>query len=122
MDYNKTTLVIGASLKPERYSNMAVLRLRQNAIRTFAYGLRTGVVADVQVKKHFEVQEEIHTVTMYVGKAKQPQYYQAIMELMPKRVIFNPGTENKEFESMLSSKGIEPVQACTLVMLSAGTY
>lgn len=122
MKCDRTTLVVGASLNPDRYSNRAVLSLRQNAIQTFAFGLRSGVIADVRVEEQIPAGEDIHTVTMYVGKARQPQYYQAIINLKPSRVIFNPGAENLEFATMLTKVGIEPVEACTLVMLSVGTY
>lgn len=118
----KATLVIGASLKQDRYSNRAVLSLRSMAIRTFAFGLRPGEIGDVSVFTSFPIEEEIHTVTMYLGAARQPQYYNDILNLMPQRVIFNPGAENADFARLLKEEGIEPVEACTLVMLSIGNY
>lgn len=114
--------MFGASLKPERYSNRAVVSLRENSIPTLAYGLRQGAIADVQVSTHLPDGCLIHTVTMYVGKARQLEYYDAIIDLAPKRVIFNPGAENQEFSEMLIGAGIEPIEACTLVMLAVGTY
>lgn len=122
MIIEKTTLVVGASLKENRYSNKAVQSLRNKSIKTIAFGLREGKIADVDVLTSFPVQEDVHTVTLYVGAARQPQFYRSIIELMPDRVIFNPGAENTEFASLLKENGIEPVEACTLVMLSIGNY
>ena len=122
MIIEKTTLVVGASLKQDRYSNKAVLSLRNKSIRTFAFGLRAGEIGDVSVFTSFPVEAEIHTITMYVGAARQPQYYDDILNLMPARVIFNPGAENEVFANLLEENGIEPVEACTLVMLSIGNY
>ncbi|MFT4682028.1 MAG: putative CoA-binding protein [Granulosicoccus sp.] len=122
MKVEKTTLVLGASLKPDRYSYRAVMSLRNKSIKTFAFGLRTGDIGDVAVFTSFPLEVEIHTVTMYVGAARQPQYYEDILGLMPERVIFNPGAENPDFSKLLIENGIEPVEACTLVMLSIGNY
>ena len=119
---DKTTLVIGVSLKSDRYSYGAVLSLRDKSIKTFAFGLRAGDIADVSVYNTFPVEEKIHTITMYLGAARQPQYYDDIIGLNPERVIFNPGAENSIFAKILQQKGIEPVEACTLVMLSIGNY
>ena len=122
MEVDKTTLVLGASLKPERYSNMAVNRLRELGIPTLARGLREGTISDVAVSKQFPKNNCIHTVTIYLGKRHQPEFYDRIIDLKPERVIFNPGAENDEFAELLLKEGIEPVEACTLVMLSIGNY
>ena len=118
----KRTLVVGASLKKERFSNIAVRRLTEYHIPVIAVGLRPGEINGITVHKPFPVVENIHTVTLYVGPKNQPFWYDFILNTNPKRVIFNPGTPNEEFEQMLINKGIEVVEECTLVMLSNDDY
>lgn len=117
-----TTLVIGASENPDRYSNMAIKMLRKYDYPVKAIGLREGKVADVEIKKPGFMFENIDTVTLYVGPQNQPAYYDYILNLKPRRVIFNPGTENPAFEQALNIAGIETEEACTLVLLSTGAY
>lgn len=119
---NKKTVVIGASPNPERYSNMAVTRLRKNGYEVVALGVRDGKIADVEITKGTPEIPDVHTVTMYVGPARQPEYYDYIFSLNPKRIIFNPGTENQEFMQLAEQKGIEVVPNCTLVMLSISAF
>lgn len=118
----KKTLVLGASLKPSRYSNLAVNRLVANGIETLALGLKEGKIGAVQVQTDFEDFKDIHTVTMYVGPDHQPEYFDKILQLKPKRVIFNPGTENPELYKTLVKNGIEVEEACTLVLVATGQY
>jgi len=119
---NKTTLVIGASTNPSRYSNMAIRALRSHNYKVIALAIRTGQVGDVAIQTKFPHEENIHTVTMYVGPQNQREYFQPVVDLKPERVIFNPGTENYSFSELLESKGIEAIEACTLVMLSTGQF
>ena len=114
----KRTLVVGASLRKERFSNIAVRRLTEHHIPVMAVGLRAGEIEGITVHKPFPAVENIHTVTMYVGPKNQPFWYDFILNANPQRVIFNPGTPNEEFEEMLKLKNIEIVEECTLVMLS----
>ena len=116
------TLVLGASLKTNRYSNMAVKRLVAHNIKTEAFGLKKGNIGNIQIKTNFSEIQNIHTVTLYVGAARQPEYYGEILKLKPKRVIFNPGTENPEFYKILRDKEIEIEVACTLVLLATNQY
>ena len=118
----KTTLVIGASLKPNRYSNIAINRLVNKGIKTEAFGLRSGVIGGVQVKTNLDEFQNIHTITLYLNPTRQVQYYQDIIKLQPQRVIFNPGTENEEFIALLEPEGIEAEVACTLVLLAIDQY
>ncbi|ASV31341.1 CoA-binding protein [Maribacter cobaltidurans] len=118
----KTTLVFGASLKPNRYSNIVINRLVSKGINTEAFGLRSGVIGGVQVKTNLDEFQNIHTITLYLNPTRQVQYYQAIIMLQPERVIFNPGTENKEFIGLLEAQGIEAEVACTLVLLATDQY
>lgn len=118
----KTTLVFGASLKTNRYSNLAIRRLLQNGIETQAFGLKSGQVGSVQIKTNLDELPNIHSVTLYMNPERQKQYYQQLIVLQPERVIFNPGTENPEFYEILKKEGIEVEVACTLVLLSTGQY
>jgi predicted CoA-binding protein len=118
----KKTLVLGASTNPERYGYMAVRKLKFNHIPVVAVGLREGEINGVRIEKPFSRFEDIHTVTLYIGPKNQPPYYDYILSLKPKRVIFNPGTESPEFALLLSEAGIEVVYACTLIMISNNLY
>ena len=118
----KKTLVIGASPKAERYSNMAVKKLTAYKHPVEAIGLRENKIDEIEIKTGFPKLENIDTVTMYLSSKNQVQYYDYIIGLKPQRVIFNPGAENPEFEKKLVENGIEPVEACTLVMLSTGEF
>jgi len=116
------TLVLGASLKPQRYSNLAINRLRTNNIKTRAVGLRKGMINDVIINTGKPVFTDIHTVTLYLNPKRQKEYYNYIIALMPKRVIFNPGTENEELMDLLKKNNIDFEVACTLTLLATNQY
>ena len=118
----KTTVVIGASENIERYSNRAVRQLIKHKIQVAAVGLKAGEIEGIKIQTGFPKIENVDTVTLYVGPQHQAQYYDYILSLKPERVIFNPGTENPEFEEKIKKAGIEILEACTLVMLSTGNY
>lgn len=118
----KKTLVLGASLKQNRYSNLAVNRLLDHNIDTVAFGLKEGDIRQVQIKTNFKDFQNIHTITLYVGPQNQPEYVDKILHLNPQRVIFNPGTENPNIYPILREKGIAIEVACTLVLLTTGQY
>lgn len=118
----KKTLVIGASEKPERYSNKAIRALVSHDHEVVAIGLREGQVEGVSFDSEKKDFKDIDTVTLYVGSGNQPEYYAYILSLKPQRVIFNPGTENPEFIAELEQAGIYPEIACTLVLLATGQY
>jgi predicted CoA-binding protein len=119
----KTTLVLGASLKPQRYSNIAITRLRSNQVPVVALGLREGTVAGVDIQTgRPDLSDGIHTVTLYLNPSRQEEWYDYIVDLSPERVIFNPGTENPAFYEVLKKNNIQVEVACTLVMLSIGNY
>ena len=122
MSKKNETLVIGASLKPNRYSNIAIKRLRDNNQPTRAIGLRTGEVEDVTIETTLKDFKNIDTVTLYLNPTRQVDYYDYIISLQPRRVIFNPGTENPDFYKMLRNNSIEVEVACTLVLLSTNQY
>ena len=119
---DQKTLVFGASLKAERYSNMAIKSLRRADLPVKAIGLREGVVADVDIIKGYPEFDDIHTVTIYMNAKRQQEHEDYLTRLSPERVIFNPGAENPDFMARLKSKGIEAMEACTLVLLSIGAY
>src|SRR5690554_6211435 len=119
---SKKTLVIGASSKPERYSNAAVKLLREEGHPVIALGKRAGFIDDTPIQTAWPEGEQIHTVTLYVGSRHQPEYYNPLLQLKPKRVIFNPGTFNDELKRLLKSEGVETVEACTLIMLRSDSY
>jgi len=118
----KKTLVVGASLKPNRYSNIAIKRLRENNVETVAFGLKEGTVEDVPIDTKLMPHANVHTVTLYLNPQRQKPYYDYIIGLKPKRIIFNPGTENIEFQNILKQEGIAFEEACTLVLLSINKY
>ncbi len=117
----KKTLVLGASLKSERYSNRAIFQLIQNGHNVVAVGNKEGVAHGVQITKKLP-ENDIDTVTIYLGKANQNPYCDQLLKLHPRRIIFNPGAENPELSALAKAKGIECIDACTLVMLSIGNY
>ncbi|HRN35883.1 MAG TPA: CoA-binding protein [Flavobacteriales bacterium] len=118
----KKTLVLGASLKEERYSNMAIRNLRRHNQPVVAVGLREGEVGDVQVEKDLPGGLQVDTVTMYLNAHNQEAWRERILAMKPKRIIFNPGAENPAFERAAQEAGIETLEACTLVMLNTGQY
>jgi len=119
---DKTTLVIGASDNPERYSYKAIKMLRGHGHPVVAVGRHPGQVEDVEFLQ--EIPKDLHpdTVTLYINTLIQKEYYDKVVALKPRRVIFNPGTENAEFESLVQKNGIEPIEACTLVLLSTNQF
>lgn len=121
-DIKKTTLVIGASSKPERYSNAAVKLLQEYGHPVIALAKRKGSIGSILIQTDLPENEPIDTVTLYVGPQHQPEYYESLLKLKPRRVIFNPGTFNEKLETMLSDAGIETIEHCTLIMLRSNEY
>jgi predicted CoA-binding protein len=119
---SKNTLVLGASANPERYSFLAINKLREHDHPVFAIGKRPALVADVQVQVKTSEIPELDTVSIYLNKDNQKNYYEYILSQHPHRVIFNPGAENPEFEMTLADKGIKVMEACTMVLLATGQY
>ena len=118
----KKTVVLGASQNPSRYSYLAINRLRAHQHPVVAIGRRVGQVADVDISKDHQVEPDVDTITLYLNPKNQVEYYDYIMSLHPKRIIFNPGTENDDLIRMAKENNIKPVLGCTLVMLSTGQY
>jgi predicted CoA-binding protein len=122
MAQNKKTVVLGASQNPSRYSYLAVKRLRAHNHPVIAIGRRKGMIGEVEIETGHTAAENVDTVTLYLNPQNQKDYYDYILGLKPKRIIFNPGTENDDLVNKAKQNGIEPVEACTLVMLSIGAY
>lgn len=122
MNEKKKTLVLGASDNPSRYSFLAIHRLRGHGHPVVAIGKKTGMVGDVAIEKEKKEWENVDTVTLYLNPAHQKQYYDYIVSLKPKRIIFNPGAENDELSGIAIKNKINPVEACTLVLLSTNQY
>jgi uncharacterized protein len=116
------TVLIGASENPDRYAHRAALSLLNHGHETVLVGQRTGQVAGHPIQTGQPALTDVDTVTLYVGPAHQPALYDYIESMRPRRVVFNPGTENPDFADRLQRAGIEPLEACTLVMLSVGTF
>lgn len=116
------TIVIGASPNSDRYAYKAVHALLAKGETVIPMGVKKGEVGGLSIindQPHFE---NVDTITLYIGPELQKQWYDYILSVKPRRVIFNPGTENKELMDLLQQSGIESVIACTLVMLSVGNY
>ena len=119
----KNTLVIGASEKPDRYSNKAVKRLYHFHYPVIAYGNKDVEIDEISITTEWpSLDDKIHTISLYIRATYQKDLYEKIFSLAPKRIIFNPGTENPELHELARARGIEVVNACTLVMLSIGDY
>ena len=120
----KKTVIIGATTNTSRYAYMAAERLTEHNIDIVPVGIKVGEVFGKAILPIIEhpVIPEVDTITLYIGPRHQPPYYDYFISLNPKRIIFNPGTENAELMELAESKGIEVVEGCTLVMLSVGTY
>lgn len=119
---NNKTLIIGASTKPERYSYKAAQKLLAHKHGIYMIANRAAELFDLPIEQAHLPYEDVDTVTMYISAKHQPAYYDYIISLQPRRVIFNPGTENPEFELQLSAHGIASEVACTLVLLATNAY
>jgi uncharacterized protein len=120
----KKTVIIGATTNPSRYAFLAARMLTSYNHEIVPVGIKEGEVFGNEILDIFEKPAiaGVDTVTLYIGPHRQPEYYNYILGLKPKRIIFNPGTENEEFEKMAEQQGVEALEACTLVMLRSGQY
>ena len=119
---SKKTLILGASDNPQRYSLLALQRLVAKGHPVVAIGKKTANVNGVNIETTTKPLADIDTITLYLNPANQRAYYDYILSLHPKRIIFNPGAENPELQSMAEAQGIKTMEACTLVLLSTGQY
>ena len=120
----KMTVIIGATPDPSRYACLAAHMLGEYEHEIVPVSIKKGEIMGKEIldlRKKPPI-EDVDTVTMYIGTRHQPEWYDYIIGLKPKRIIFNPGTENYEFEKIAEEKGIETIQGCTLVMLRSRQY
>lgn len=118
----KKTIVLGASPNPSRYSHVAVNRLVNHKHEVVPVGIKEGKIAGLDIQNGWPDIDNVDTITLYLNPKRQETYYDYILGLEPKRIIFNPGTENPELVKLAKEKGIETEIACTLVLLSVGEY
>ncbi|MDX2046160.1 MAG: CoA-binding protein [Chitinophagaceae bacterium] len=116
------TLILGASANPSRYSYLALNRLKSKGHEVVAIGKKQNTVAGVEIETGKKDWKGIDTITVYLNPLRQQEYYDYILSLKPRRIIFNPGAENTELYQLAKKNNIKPVEACTLVMLSTGQY
>ena len=118
---NHRVLVLGASLNPTRYAHKVALQLNRLAYDVVLVGLKPGIIDGLSIETYIP-NKSYDTVTLYLGAKNQQQYHDQLLKLKPKRIIFNPGAENSVFQKLAIQKDIEAFEACTLVMLSMGTF
>ena len=116
------TVVLGATDNPSRYAYLALHKLLRYGHEVVPVSLKKGEVAGMPILSKDDAVGEVDTVTLYVGTNNLSYWYDYIINLKPRRIIFNPGTENQELENLAREKGIQTVHNCTLVMLSVGSY
>ena len=119
---NKKTVVLGASPNPSRYSYLAVNRLLAHGHSIIAIGRRKGKINNADIITETPEIDNVDTITLYLNPQNQKQYYDYILSLHPKRIIFNPGAENDELATLAVKNNIQPMEACTLVLLSTNQY
>lgn len=118
------TVIVGATPNPSRYAFIAAEMLTEYGHEIVPVGIKKGELSgkpilDIRQKPHIE---DVDTITLYIGKRHQPEWYAYLLSLKPKRIIFNPGTENLAFQKLARENSIEPLEACTLVMLRTNQY
>ena len=118
----KRTLIIGATPNTSRYANIAAFKLVQAGHEIINIGIKEGKAAGVNIEKMAEPYDDVDTITLYIGKGHQQDYYEYILASNPKRLIFNPGAENEELATLAQKAGIEVLEACTLVMVATEQY
>lgn len=122
--FEKLTLIVGATDNPSRYAYAAAQMFHERGMDFIPIGIKKGVVfgreiLNLRTKPDLK---SIHTITLYIGPANQTEWIDYLISLKPKRIIFNPGTENPEFYDKARLAGIEVLLACNLVMLSTGQF
>ena len=118
----KKTLILGATNNSGRYAYLAANKLKSHGHDIVNVGIKTGEVAGVKIERAGEIFADVDTITLYISAQKQKEYYNYIVDTKPKRIIFNPGTDNPELEKLAAHNNIETLHACTLVLLSIGQY
>ncbi len=120
----KKTIILGASPNPARYSNLAIRMLNDAGHEFVPVGIKKGElfgkpILNIRDKPQIE---DVHTVSFYLGAEKQKEWYDYILGLRPKRLIFNPGAENPELSKLAKERGIEVENSCNLVLIQTGQF
>ena len=118
----KKTLILGATTNPSKYGYIATSRLKSHGHEVIPVGIREGEIEGIKIQNDLPIIEDIDTITLYLNSIIQKDYYDYILKINPKRIIFNPGTENIELVNLAKQNGIEVEIACTLVLLSLDQY
>ncbi|MEI6750141.1 MAG: CoA-binding protein [Bacteroidales bacterium] len=118
----KLTVVIGASPNSWRFSNMCILKLRNQNIPVVAIGIKPGIIGDVPILTGYPEIKNVHTVSLYIGSDSQQDYYEYILSLKPRRIIFNPETYNPELDYLANSSDLHTIEACTMFLLDSGLF
>lgn len=119
----KVTVVLGASPKPTRFSYKAVNSLYRRNIPVIPIGNKHGDIKGIEIVLNTPPLDHVHTVSMYLNPGRQKEYYKYIVrDLRPRRIIFNPGSQNPELAELARKEGIEVVEDCMLVMLNSGKF
>ena len=118
----KKTIILGATTNPSRYAYEAARRFTEEGIDFIPVGIKKGKVFDQEIVNDKQLIQDVDTITLYVGPTRHEEWEDYILKTKPKRLIFNPGTENTSLAQKAKNEGIEPIFACTLVMLSVGYY
>ena len=118
----KKTLILGATTNPAKYGYIATSRLNSAGHEVIPVGIREGKIEGIKIQNDLPLVEDVDTLTLYLNPTIQKDYYDYILKINPKRIIFNPGTENIELVNLAKQKGIEVEIACTLVLLSINQY
>ncbi|HNU57563.1 MAG TPA: CoA-binding protein [Flavobacteriales bacterium] len=119
---DRTTLVLGASPEPSRYANIAARRLMGHGHPVLLVGKHKGTIGDAPIVPQVPAGALVDTVTLYLAPRNQADVMPDVLALRPRRIIFNPGTENPAFARAAEEAGIEVIEACTLVMLATDQY
>ena len=115
-------VILGASPNERRYSNKATELLVNSGYDVYPVGVKLGSISGIEIHKEFPVDKDIDTISMYLSVDNQKNYYNMIFNNLPRRIIFNPGTYNPEFQKELSQKGVDVINDCVLMMNSRGAY
>lgn len=120
----KKTVIVGSTPKPYVYAHQAATMLRERGIPFVPLGIQHGEVLGKEILNVHDKPEisDVHTLSLYINPTRQRDWYEYLLSLRPKRIIFNPGTENPEFKKLAEEQGVECLEACTLVMLSVGNF
>lgn len=115
-------IVLGASPNPRRYSYRATEVLVSEGKKVIPVGVKTGEISGLVIHHDYPENVKIDTIAMYLSIENQEKYYDLILSNLPRRIIFNPGTYNHDFQKLLTDKGVIVVNDCVLVMVSRNIF